>query len=120
MFQWYSDPLAPDPYLTADGWIWDSYGWDSVRFRKHLMKFVALGKPAICVPWATDPHWPGWTQYPTAESLINAQWHQFRTCMEFDVSCVAFAVAGKTGSVSCWMGSSATESVLDGRVSLYR
>lgn len=25
VFQWYTDPLPPDPGLTADGWIWDSY-----------------------------------------------------------------------------------------------
>ena len=42
VFQWYSDPLSPDPNLTADGWIWDSYGRDSVSFRKHLMKFTVL------------------------------------------------------------------------------
>ncbi len=111
VFQWFSDPLTPDPNLTADGWIWDSYGWDRVGFRKHLMKFVALGKPAICVPWATDPHWPQWTQYPTAEALINREWHQFDTAREFNVSCAAFAVAGPTGSVNHWMGSESADMV---------
>ena len=31
VFQWYTDPFPPDPNLTADGWIWDSYGWDRVQ-----------------------------------------------------------------------------------------
>ena len=111
VFQWHTDPFPPDPNLTADGWIWDSYGWDRVGFRKHLMKFVALGKPAICVPWATDPHWPQWTQYPTTEALINREWHQFDTAREFNVSCAAFAVAGPTGSVNHWMGSETADMV---------
>ena len=111
VFQWYTDPFPPDPNLTADGWIWDSYGWDRVKFRKHLMKFVALGKPAICVPWATDPHWPQWTQYPTTEALINREWHQFDTSREFNISCAAFAVAGPTGSVNHWMGSETADMV---------
>ena len=85
---------APDPDLTADGWVWDSYGWDSVSFRKHVMKFVALGKPAICVPWATDPQWPQWTKYPSAAALMDREWRQFDICREFNVSCTAFAVAG--------------------------
>jgi len=109
VMQWYSDPLAPDPGLTADGWIWDSYGWDSVRFRKHLMKFVVLGKPAICVPWATDPHWPQWTRYPNAAALIDGQWQQFDICREFNVSCAAFAVAGPHGSVNTWAGSNSPD-----------
>ena len=109
VFQWYSDPLSPDPNLTADGWIWDSYGRDSVSFRKHLMKFTVLRKPAICVPWAADPHWPQWTQYPTAAALIDREWRQFDICREFNVSCAVFAVAGPHGSVNTWAGSSAPE-----------
>ncbi|NUQ62183.1 MAG: hypothetical protein HUU20_06830 [Pirellulales bacterium] len=111
VFQWYSDPLPPDPDLTADGWIWDSYGWESVAFRKHLMKFVSLGKPAICVPWATDPHWPQWTRYPTAAEMINRQWLQFDTSREFNVSCAVFAVAGPMGSVNHWIASPTREMV---------
>jgi hypothetical protein len=111
VFQWYSDPLPPAPDLTADGWIWDSYGWDGVRFRKHLMKFAVLRKPAICVPWATDPHWPQWTQYPTAAALIDREWRQFDVCREFNIGCAVFAVAGPHGSVSTWAGSSAPELV---------
>jgi hypothetical protein len=109
VFQWYSDPFPPSSNLTADGWIWDSYGWDSVRFRKHLMKFVALRKPAICVPWAADPHWPQWTQYPTAAALIDREWRQFDICREFNVGCAVFSVAGPHGSVNTWAGSSAPE-----------
>ncbi|MBM4224457.1 MAG: hypothetical protein FJ167_06635 [Gammaproteobacteria bacterium] len=93
----------------ADGWIWDSYGWDSVRFRKHLMKFTVLRKPAICVPWAADPHWPQWTQYPTAAALIDHEWRQFDICREFNVGCAVFAVAGPHGSVNTWAGSSSPE-----------
>jgi len=111
VFQWYSDPLPPDPNLAADGWIFDAYGWSNLRFRKHLMKFVALGKPVICVPWATDPHWPQWKQYRTTEALIDSEWHQFDACREFNVSCAAFAVAGPTGSVNHWIGSSTREMV---------
>lgn len=109
VFQWFSDPLTPDPNLTADGWIWDSYGRDSVSFRKHLMKFTALRKPAICVPWSADPHWPQWTQYPTAAALIDREWRQFDICREFNVGCAVFAVAGPHGSVNTWAGSSAPE-----------
>ncbi|MBM3458345.1 MAG: hypothetical protein FJX77_07415, partial [Armatimonadetes bacterium] len=111
VFQWYTDPEPPSPDLTADGWIWDSYGWDSVRFRKHLMKFAALRKPAICVPWAADPHWPQWTQYPTAAALMDREWRQFDVCREFNVACAVFAVAGPHGSVNTWAGSSARELV---------
>ncbi|MEE3372292.1 MAG: hypothetical protein VX346_23355 [Planctomycetota bacterium] len=50
VFQWYTDPLGPDTAVTADGWIWDSYGWDPEGFRRHVMRFVLLGKPAICCP----------------------------------------------------------------------
>ncbi|MFN0130748.1 MAG: hypothetical protein ACKV19_29140 [Verrucomicrobiales bacterium] len=111
VFQWFSDPMSPDPNLTADGWIWDSYGRDSVSFRKHLMKFTALRKPAICVPWATDPHWPQWTQYPTTAALIDREWRQFDVCREFNVGCAVFAVAGPHGSVNTWVGSSAPEMI---------
>jgi len=109
VFQWYTDPYAASPELMADGWIWDSYGWDSVRFRKHLMKFTVLRKPAICVPWAADPHWPQWTQYPTAAALIDREWRQFDICREFNVGCAVFAVAGPHGSVNTWAGSSSPE-----------
>jgi hypothetical protein len=111
VLQWYSDPLPPSPALTADGWIWDSYGWDSVRFRKHLMKFAVLRKPALCVPWAADPHWPQWTQYPTAAALIDREWRQFDICREFNIGCAVFAVAGPHGSVNTWAGSTAPELV---------
>ena len=104
VFQFYSMPLSPSTDLTADGWIWDSYGWQDVQFRKHLMKYVVLGKPAICIPWASDPHWTGWTRSPDTAAMINREWHQFRTCTEFDVSCAVFAVAGP-GAMNPWLGS---------------
>ncbi len=102
VFQWYSDPLPPDPSLTADGWIWDSYAMKRTAFRKHVMKFFVLRKPLACVVWATDPHWPGWNQYLDTTALMDSMWHQFDICREFNVSCVAFAVAGPGGSVGHW------------------
>jgi len=104
VFQWYSDPFGPSTAVTADGWIWDSYGWNPQRFRRHVMGFVLLDKPVICVPWATDPHWPQWTQYPSTAELINREWHQFSTCMEFNVSTAPFCVAG-LGALNPWLGS---------------
>lgn len=104
VFQWYSDPLGPNPALTADGWIWDSYGWSPQHFRRHVMRFAATGKPVICVPWASDPHWPQWTQYRSTEEMINREWHQFRTCLEFNVSTAPFCVAGP-GAMNPWLSS---------------
>ncbi len=104
VFQFYSMPLPPNPGLMADGWVFDAYGWQHVEFRKHLTKFVALGKPVICIPWASDPHWTGWSQSSDTAAMINREWHQFQTCMEFDVSCAAFAVAGP-GAMNPWLGS---------------
>ena len=71
VLQWYSDPLPPNPELTADGWIWDSYGWDSVRFRKHLMKFAVLRTPALCVPWAADPQDRKSTRLNSSHSSVS-------------------------------------------------
>jgi hypothetical protein len=68
--------------------------WQSVEFRKHLMKYVVLDKPVVCIPWASDPHWTGWSRSTDTEEMVNREWHQFQTCMEFDVSCAVFAVAG--------------------------
>jgi hypothetical protein len=104
VFQFYSMPLSPNPDLTADGWVLDAYGMQDVRFRKHLMKFVALGKPVICIPWASDPHWTGWSRSENTAAMIDREWHQFPICMEFDVSCAAFAVAGP-GAMNPWLNS---------------
>jgi hypothetical protein len=104
VFQFYSMPLSPNPNLTADGWLFDAYGMQEVTFRKHLMKFVALGKPVVCIPWASDPHWPGWTRSANTEAMVNREWHQFSTCMEFEVSCAVFAVAGP-GAINPWLNS---------------
>ncbi len=112
VFQWYSEPLPPDVMLTADGWIWDSYGWSRTRFRKHAMKFSVLRKPVICVPWATDPFWPGGPRYESTLEMIDAHWNQFDVCREFDISCAAFAVAGETGSVATWCTSQAPEMIV--------
>ena len=84
-------PLQPDSGLTADGWVFDAYGWQSVEFRKHVMKYVVLDKPVVCIPWASDPHWTGWSRSSDTATMINREWHQFQTCMEFDVSCAVFA-----------------------------
>ena len=104
VFQWFTDPAGPSTRLTADGWVWDSYGWSPERFRRHVMAFVLMGKPVICIPWASDPHWPQWTQYPSTTALINREWHQFTTCMEFNVSTAPFCVAGP-GAMNPWLGS---------------
>ena len=102
--QFYSMPLSPDPDLTADGWVFDAYGMQNVEFRKHLMKYVVLDKPVVCIPWASDPHWSGWSKSSDTAAMINREWHQFHTCMEFDVSCAVFAVAGP-GAMNPWLGS---------------
>jgi hypothetical protein len=80
VFQWYTDPLGPNPELTADGWIWDSYGWSPQRFRRHVMR------------------------YPSTDELINREWHQFRTCLEFNVSTAPFCVGGP-GAMNPWLSS---------------
>jgi hypothetical protein len=110
VFQFYSMPLPPSPGLTADGWVFDAYGWQSVEFRKHLMKYVVLDKPVVCIPWASDPHWTGWTRSPDTATMVNREWHQFQTCMEFDVSCAVFAVAGP-GAMNPWLGSKTRDMV---------
>ncbi|MFH1920760.1 MAG: hypothetical protein ABIP48_12830 [Planctomycetota bacterium] len=110
VFQFYSMPLEPNPGLTADGWVFDAYGRQHVEFRKHLMKHVVLDKPVVCIPWASDPHWPGWSRSPDTEAMINREWHQFGTCMEFDVSCAVFAVAGP-GAMNPWLGSQTRDMV---------
>ena len=49
VIQWlegWSDPLPPSPGLMADGRAFDYYFFQYPDFRKHLMKFVALDKPA--------------------------------------------------------------------------
>ena len=104
VFQWYTDPFGPNTNVTADGWVWDSYGWSPSRYRRHAMGFVLMGKPAICTPWATDPKWPQWTQYPSTAAMINREWHQFTTCMEFNISTAPFCVAGP-GAMNPWLGS---------------
>ena len=104
VFVWLTDPLPPSPALIADGWIWDSYFWQYPEFRKHLMKFVSLGKPAICVTYAPDPAWRGYAsgRFPDTRALINNTDQQFRICMEFDVSTAVFIVGGLAGSVGWW------------------
>ncbi len=109
-FQFYSMPLPPDPGLMADGWVFDAYGWQSVEFRKHLMKYVVLDKPVVCIPWASDPHWTGWSPSSDTAAMINREWHQFQTCMEFDASCAVFAVAGP-GAMNPWLGSTTKDMV---------
>jgi hypothetical protein len=104
VFQFYSMPLPPAPDLTADGWVFDAYGMQDVQFRKHLMKFVVLGKPVVCIPWASDPHWRGWTRSENTAAMIDREWGQFPICMEFDVSCAVFSVAGP-GAINPWLNS---------------
>lgn len=111
--QWYTDPLPPNPRQIADGWIFDAYFWHNPRFRKHLMKFVVLGKPVICMPWAADPESPGYGagRWKTGEDLIRDTDAQIQTCMEFNVPVAIYAVAGKYGSVNTWLGEETLELV---------
>ncbi len=113
VFQWWSDPIPPSPGLAADGWVWDSYFWEYPRFRKHLMKFVSLGKPLNCLVWATDPAWPNYAagRFGNTNDLINNVDDQFRVCMEYNVPVVLFAVSGPPGSVDMWMGSDTPDMV---------
>ena len=112
VFQWlegWTDPLPPSPQLTADGWVFDYYFFEYPDFRKHLMKFVALDKPVICCVWAADPDWPDFfvPTRPAAniQALQRNVQDQFNACKEFDVSTILFAVAGRSGSISSWLGS---------------
>ena len=105
VFQFYSDPIPPNPAIAADGWLWDSYFWEEARFRRHVMKFVVLGKPVNCTVWATDPHWPNYApgRYSRAEDLINETDIQLRICKEFNVPVALFAVAGEQGALNPWL-----------------
>jgi len=108
VFQWFTDPMGPGVDLTADGWIFDAYFREYPRFRRHLMSFVAHGKPAIAVLWASDPAWRGYAagRFANATALFNNVEHQFRSCLEFNVSTAVFAVAGpgSNGSINWWRG----------------
>ena len=110
VMQWYTYPAGPNTNLTADGWLLDAYGMGDVQFRKHLMKFVSLGKPVMHTAWASDPHWPNWTQYPNTAALVNNEWHQFQACMEFNVTAAVFAVAGP-GAMNPWLSSGTPEMI---------
>ena len=101
VFQWYTDPLPPHPKQIADGWVFDAYKWTNPRFRRHLMKFVVLGKPVIAMPWAADPD-DGYFSFKTGRDLICHTDQQFRVCMEFNVPVAIYAVSG--GSVNNWLG----------------
>jgi len=50
------------------------------------------------------PHWTGWSRSEDTAAMINHEWHQFPLCMEFDVSCAVFAVAGP-GAMNPWLNS---------------
>jgi len=107
VMQWWEgwfDPLGPDPQLTADAWAFDYYFVEHPDFRPFLMKFVALGKPVICIPWAADPHWKQFHDFQRAWEMINNVEWQFQACMEFNVTTALFAVAGH-GSYKTWAGS---------------
>lgn len=112
VFQWFSEPLEPSVELTADGWIWDSYSWNASDYRRHVMKFSALKKPAHCIIWASDPRWPGWEKYASAEEMMNRQWLQFGICREFNTAVSVFAVSCPVGSVSAWLQDGSPEMTL--------
>ena len=110
VFQWLSKPSPPSPAIAADGWVWDSYFWEYPAFRKHVMKFVSLGKPANCVFWATDPARPS-SRFPDTATMIRSSEDQLRTLMEFNVAASAFAVSGPHGSVGTWRGAGSPDMV---------
>ena len=113
VFQWWSPYLVADPGLTADGWIFDHYFSEYPDFRKRLMKHVVLDKPVINMLWATDPAWDSYAagRFADTAALMTNVDDQFRTCMEFNVSTAAFAVASRHGSVNAWLGSSTPDMI---------
>ena len=101
VMQWWEgwiDPVAADPDLTADAWAFDYYFFEHPDFRPFLMKFVALDRPVICVPWAADVNWSRFHDYQRPWEMINNVEFQFQACMEFNVSTAIFAVAGRNSS----------------------
>lgn len=92
VYQWYSLPMAPRWDQKADGWILDAYGMDYATFRRHLMRFLVLGKPAIVCVNAT----PGVNTFRCSQE-------QVRVCEEFNVPVFYFCVHSRLGSINYWM-----------------
>jgi len=92
VYQWYSLPMAPRWDQKADGWILDAYGMDYATFRRHLMRFLVLGKPAIVCVNAT----PGVNTFQCSQE-------QVRVCEEFNVPVFYFCVHSRLGSINYWM-----------------
>ena len=92
VYQWYSTPMGPRWDQKADGWILDAYGMDYATFRRHLMRFLVLGKPAIVCVNAT----PGVNTFQCSQE-------QTRVCEEFNVPVFYFCVHSRLGSINYWM-----------------
>jgi hypothetical protein len=94
VYQWYSMPMGPRCDQKADGWILDAYGMPYEVFRKHVMKFVALGTPTVLCLNAT----------PATDAIEIAQ-AQVRVAEEFNLPVFYYAVHGPMGSPNMWLQS---------------
>ncbi|MCE5240347.1 hypothetical protein LLH23_17925 [bacterium] len=92
VYQWYSMPMGPRWDQKADGWMLDAYGMDYATFRRHLMRFLVLGKPVVVCVNAT----PGVNTFQCSQE-------QVRVCEEFNVPVFYFGVHSKLGSVNYWL-----------------
>ena len=92
VYQWYSMPMGPRWDQKADGWILDAYGMDYATFRRHLMRFIVLGKPVIVCVNAT----PGVNTFACSQE-------QVRVCEEFNIPVFYFAVHSRLGSINYWL-----------------
>jgi hypothetical protein len=97
VYQWLSMPCIPHPKLRTDGTIIDPYGFDGVRFRRYLQKYLATGKPVIDCIWASPPH--------SNFSLDATPPQQVAVCREFNVPMFFYAVDTKLGSPAVWLRS---------------
>ena len=107
VYQWYSMPMIPHPKQRADGWILDPYGMRADRFRKHIMKYVVLGKPAIDCLHASPP---GKYSFKNSEEHL-ATADQIRLCREFNVPMFFYSVDKQYGSPAIWLHTDDPETV---------
>ncbi|MBM4078851.1 MAG: hypothetical protein FJ278_04060, partial [Planctomycetes bacterium] len=97
VYQWLTMPDIPHPKLRADGWIIDPYGFDRVRFRRYLQKYLATGRPVIDCIWASPAH--------SKFSLDHTPPQQVEVCREFNVPMFFYCVDTKLGSPAVWLKS---------------
>jgi hypothetical protein len=97
VYQWLTMPDIPHPKLHADGWIIDPYGFDRVRFRRYLQKYLATGRPVIDCIWASPPH--------SGLRFDETPQQQVDVCREFNVPMFFYCVDTKWGSPNVWLRS---------------